>query len=203
MQVKFRHAALLLGSAIFLTVSASAQNAQQIMTLEQALSSAYYANPTMNAKRAQVRVTDELVPQALAGYRPKVQGNAEIGLEHTRTQTPVGKQERNFGPRGYGVTAQQNLFNGFQTGNLTRSAESQVLGAREDLRFTEQEVLYASVTSYMNVIRDTAIVQLRRQNLRSTERATSRDTRPLQCRRTDTNRCRAGAGACCRYPNPC
>ncbi len=164
MQVKFRRAALLLGSACLLSASAGVLSAQ-VMSLEQALSSAYYANPTMNAQRAATRVTDELVPQALSGYRPKVQGNAEFGIERIETQTSVGKQQRQFGPRGYGVTAQQNLFNGFQTGNLTRSAESQVLAARETLRNTEQNVLLDAVTAYMNVLRDSAIVQLQRGNL--------------------------------------
>jgi outer membrane protein len=170
MHVKFRHAALLLGSAcllIGLHEPAATQKVQtpQVMTLEQALSSAYYANPTMNAQRAATRAVDEAVPQALAGYRPKVQGNAEYGIDHTRIQTPLSKQERNIGPRGYGITAQQNLFNGFQTGNLTRSAESQVQAARETLRNTEQNVLLDAVAAYVNVLRDSAIVQLRRGSL--------------------------------------
>ncbi|MET0314471.1 MAG: channel protein TolC, partial [Hansschlegelia sp.] len=39
-----------------------AANAQ---SLEDALARAYMANPTLNAQRAQVRATDEQVPQAL------------------------------------------------------------------------------------------------------------------------------------------
>jgi outer membrane protein len=165
MRVKFRRSALLLGPVCALIASLDAMPAQ-ILTLEQALSHAYYANPTMNAQRAATRATDELVPQALSGYRPKVQGNAEVGIERIETQTSVaGKSRSQFGPRGYGITAQQNLFNGFQTGNLTRSAESQVLAARETLRNTEQNVLLDAVTAYMNVLRDAAIVQLQRGNL--------------------------------------
>jgi outer membrane protein len=165
MRVRFRRSALLLGPVCALLASLDAMPSQ-IMTLEQALAHAYYANPTMNAQRAATRATDELVPQALSGYRPKVQGNAEVGIERIQTQTSVGGKTRNtFHPRGYGVTAQQNLFNGFQTGNLTRSAESQVLAARETLRNTEQNVLLDAVTAYMNVLRDGAIVQLRRGNL--------------------------------------
>ena len=36
-------------------------------------------------------------------------------------------------PSNYGVTATQTLFNGFQTANRTRQAESQVQAARETL----------------------------------------------------------------------
>lgn len=93
MQLKFRRSALLLGPVCALIATLQA-TPSQIMTLEQALSSAYYANPTMNAQRAATRVTDELVPQALAGYRPKVQGNAEVGIERIQTQTSVGGKTR-------------------------------------------------------------------------------------------------------------
>jgi len=41
-------------------------------TIEAALVRAYQNNPQLNAQRASVRATDENVPQALSGYRPKV-----------------------------------------------------------------------------------------------------------------------------------
>ena len=41
-------------------------------TIEAALVRAYQNNPQLNAQRATVRATDESVPQALSGYRPKV-----------------------------------------------------------------------------------------------------------------------------------
>src|SRR5205809_8094947 len=39
-------------------------------TIDAALVRAYQNNPQLNAQRAQVRFTDENVPQALSGYRP-------------------------------------------------------------------------------------------------------------------------------------
>ena len=41
-------------------------------TMDAALARAYSANPTLNAQRASVRATDENVPQAKAGYRPRI-----------------------------------------------------------------------------------------------------------------------------------
>lgn len=163
MELKFSRAALVFSAACLAFGAATAASA---MTLEQALVNAYYSNPTMNAQRAATRAVDEQVPQALAGYRPQVFGNAEIGVERIETRGSVNRRLRNDTvPRGYGITASQTLFNGFQTGNLTRSAESQVLAARETLRNTEQNVLLDAVTAYVNVLRDGAIVQLQRQNL--------------------------------------
>jgi outer membrane protein len=68
-------------------------------------------------------------------------------------------------PRGYGVTANETLFNGMRTTNSIRQAESQVLGAREQLRNTEQNTLLAGITAYMDVLRDTALLDLQRNNV--------------------------------------
>ena len=63
------------------------------------------------------------------------------------------------------MTATQTLYNGFQTANRTRQAESQVQAARETLRISEQAVLLSAVTAYMNLLRDSAILDLQRRNV--------------------------------------
>lgn len=68
-------------------------------------------------------------------------------------------------PRGVGFTAQQTLFDGNKTYNSVRQAESQVFGARESMRVTEQNILLSAASAYMNVLRDTAILNLRRSNI--------------------------------------
>ena len=59
-------------------------------TIEAALVRAYQNNPQLNAQRAQVRVTDETVPQALSGYRPKVSVTASAGYQYTDTLSTQG-----------------------------------------------------------------------------------------------------------------
>jgi outer membrane protein len=62
-------------------------------TLKGALTQAYQNNPTLNAQRASVRATDETVPQALSGYRPRVSLTANAGEQyldaHTRRSPPL------------------------------------------------------------------------------------------------------------------
>ena len=48
-------------------------------TLESALARAYGNNPNLNAQRANVRATDENVPRARSGYRPRVSASADVG----------------------------------------------------------------------------------------------------------------------------
>jgi outer membrane protein len=144
-------------------------------TLETALSHAYQNNPQLNAQRAIVRSTDEGVPQALSGYRPRLSATADIGPQYTETltkgaspatgQTVYNRQSSTVTPHGVGVTGTQTLYNGFQTGNRTRQAESQVFAARETLRLFEQTVLLDAATAYMNLLRDGAILDLQRRNV--------------------------------------
>ncbi len=68
-------------------------------------------------------------------------------------------------PASTGATISQTLYNGFQTANKTRQAESAVLAARAALRVTEQTVMLAAATAYMNLLRDSAILDLQRRNV--------------------------------------
>ena len=131
------------------------------MTLFGALAAAYRNNPQLNAERARVRATDENIPQALSGYRPQVSATADVGVQHVDGGGVTGTTA----PRGFGVTATQTLFNGLRTANRTRAAEGQVFAAREALRVLEQQILLDGVTAYMNVLRDTAILDLQRRNV--------------------------------------
>src|SRR6185295_16774000 len=59
-------------------------------TIDAALVRSYQNNPQLNAQRAQVRFTDENVPQALSGYRPKVAVTASAGSQYTDVVTTAG-----------------------------------------------------------------------------------------------------------------
>jgi outer membrane protein len=134
-------------------------------TIGGAMIKAYFSNPDINQQRAAVRASDENVPKATAGYRPTVSGEADVGIEQTEAHA-LGLGTNVFSrPRGYGLTVNQTLFNGERTFNSVRQAESGVMAARETLRNTEQNVLLDAVTFYMNVLRDTAILDLDRNNV--------------------------------------
>ncbi len=155
-------------AAIPLMVSAARSE-----TLESALVKAYQNNPSLNSQRAATRAIDEGVPQALAGYRPKVTITG-TGSEQTQSTTTkasnfgVGTYDTVSGynsPASVGATITQTLYNGFQTANRTRQAESAVLAARATLLIAEQTVLLNGATAYMNLLRDSAILDLQRRNV--------------------------------------
>jgi outer membrane protein len=147
-------------------------------TIKAALVRAYQNNPQLNAQRAQVRVTDENVPQALSGYRPKLNVTATAGYQYTDILNTFGGTPQAilktdvFGanaPRNAGLTLSQNVYNGNQTTNRTRAAESQVSGSREALRVLDQTILLSAATIYMGYLRDAAIVEVQKSNVRVLE----------------------------------
>jgi outer membrane protein len=193
--------ALLAGCALTAITALAAASEVQVVggrsgvgTLEAALIQAYQNNPQLNAQRAAARATDEAVPTALAGYRPRVSGTATVTEQYldTLTRTPAlgttistgpvaatPTYTRNFGNTAVasaGVTVTQTLLNGFQTANRTRQAEGQVFAARETLRTTEQNTLLNAVTAYVNLLRDAATLELQRSNVNVLE-VTLRQTR--------------------------
>lgn len=158
--------ALMLTTAV-LTLAPASANAENV---RDTLAQAYRYNPRLDAERARLRATDEDVDQATAGFRPRLTFQGDVGHQDNETTFKQGAGNFNNSsgqsdPRGYSFQATQSLFKGFQTLNAVNEAEAAVRAGRETLRNVEQEVLLAAVESYGNVVRDTAIVRLRENNV--------------------------------------
>ena len=73
-------------------------------------------------------------------------------------------------PHSVGLTGTETFFNGQQTANRVRSAESQVFAARETLRMMEESVLLSAAGVYMDVSRDSANLEVQQNNVRVLQR---------------------------------
>ena len=127
-------------------------------TIHGALARAYQNNASMNSARAGVRVTDENVAIAKSGWRPYIAGTGSFGYTSTNNTARITTGS-------FGVAIQQSLFDGFQTLNNVRAAESQVRAANESLRNTEQNILFNAAAAYVDVLRDRQIAVLHGRNL--------------------------------------
>ena len=164
-------------------------------TLNGSLINAYQNNPQLNSQRAVTRESDEQVPQALSGYKPTISATLSTSQSYTSqvskltsvspvvVATPSGPQRIGLPqqpcvsapcyprtdfesqPSTAGLTISQTLFNGFQTANRVRQAESNTSAARESLRVAEQTVLLNAATAYMDLLRDGALLDLQRRNV--------------------------------------
>ncbi len=144
-------------------------------TISGALAKAYVFSPDLGQQRAAGRAADEGVPRASSGFRPTIAATSTGGATTTVTENPGGGAlpksvtRTNTLPRTAGLTVTQTLYNGNRTANGVRQAESVSMQTREQLRLTELNVLNAAATSYMNVLRDTALVDLNQSNVRVLE----------------------------------
>ena len=159
--------------ALFIAAVATALSGSSLSSLAEtlpgALARAYAGNPALNAERANLRATDENVPRALSGYRPSVGVTANAGLLYSAGRFGeagiLERRRETLLSRDVGLQVTQNIFNGFRTANATRQAESEVLGGRQALRQTEQDTLFSGAQAYMDVLRDTAVLDLQRNNV--------------------------------------
>jgi outer membrane protein len=151
-------------------------------SLQEALSNAYLINPVLNAERARLRATDEQVALAKSGFRPTISATGDTAFQNTDNDVSAGRFRGAAGapvsvavaggipagtshPRGWAVTLNQPIFEGFQNLNAMRQAKATVQAGREDLRTIEQTTLLNASTAYMNVVRDVAVVRLRENNV--------------------------------------
>ncbi len=161
------------GFALALAAGA-APAAAQVRTLQDALAAAYANNPQIQAGRAQLRATDESVPQALAGWRPTVVVTGSIGYGdgtyRTFTEGQAGfpggfakiRNNRDIGTATASLT--QPIYRGGQTQASTHQATNQVYSQRAQLLATEQQVFVDTINAYVGVIQAEQLLQLNINN---------------------------------------
>ena len=129
-------------------------------TLEDALVSAYLTNPDLEAQRAALRATDELVPQALGGWRPTL--GVDSGVAYNDLDSSAGAD--NFTTTTNSLSLDQELYSGGETVANTERAERLVRLERARLHAIEQNVLFDAVNVYTNLLAAQAVLDFATQN---------------------------------------
>lgn len=141
-------------------------------TLDDALVSAYATNPTILAERARLKSVDEDSAQARSGWRPSVSINTTYSQSQGKRNLArfLGSSSsaliKEHGER-YSSTlvATQPLYRGGQTRAGIKASDSLVKAGRANLTAIEQNVLLNAITSYFDVLRDEATVNLTLNNV--------------------------------------
>jgi outer membrane protein len=140
-------------------------------TLTEAMTEAYNTNPSLLAERARLRATDEELNQANAGWRPTIIVNGDVGTAKDY-QNDISTDSWNAD-----ITASQPIFEGGSVGARRDIAKAQIRAGRASLRGVEGGILLATVTAYMDVVRDLSTVELSRRQVEvlNRERQASQD----------------------------
>ena len=152
---------LIIGSAIagLMAGTASAD------TLREALVSTYQSNPKLMAQRESLKATDANVAIQRSAGRPQISGT--VGLNRDLSRSGILDTTASRGPTlSTTVDLSVPLFNGGGIRNSIQAAKARVEAGRGTLRGVEGDVFTDAVSAYMDVIRDRAIVELNRNNVR-------------------------------------
>ena len=152
------------GAALIVGFLGVAPHGASAESLESVLASAYRGNPELNAERQKLRAIDEEETRARSGYRPKLDLNADITSRRVESE-PSQPNDGRLRDGGYTVRLTQPIFRGLRTIHSIRKADADIYAGREELRSVEQRIFLAAVTAYVDVIRDRAVVRLRRNNV--------------------------------------
>jgi outer membrane protein len=137
-------------------------------TLAEALAATYATQPQLQAERANLRATDENVPQALAGWRPQVflSGTAGYGDGMSRLFSRGGfinaQTDRLIGTAQTVLT--QPLYTGGKTQANVNRAKNQVMAERATLLGQEQTSFTNTVNAYVGVIQAQQLLALNINN---------------------------------------
>jgi outer membrane protein len=150
-----------LASMIAVSTAAAAQ------TLTEALAEAYQTNPQLLAQRALLRATDEMVPQALAGWRPTVAFTGQTGYAAASGPPSLAGGSTAYShtqPASLDLNVTEPVYNGGRTVAQTRQAIATIEAARAQTLAVETTVFQAVAQAYLDVLRDQALLEVQRDN---------------------------------------
>lgn len=141
-------------------------------SLADAIGQAYRSNPTLQAKRYDLRATDENLGEAMSELRP----TSELQLTSQYSKTVPGRttQATRLGATspietsnslGAQLIVTQPLYTGGKASADIAGAQAAIRAGRAGLRATEGDLLLQTITAYMDVRRDTRSLAIRKADL--------------------------------------
>ena len=155
-------------SALAMTTSLIATPLTSADDLTEALLAAFSSNPELAAQRSALDATAEGVKRARSGFFPSVNGQSSYSWASSKTG-PTGYSPY-IQSKSYSVSASQNIFSGFTTKNAVKAAKETLSAAEAQYRNTEQRIYLETVTAYLNVLRDEAVLNLNENQVRVLKR---------------------------------
>ncbi len=141
-------------------------------SLTDALVSAYNKNPSLQAERSRVRAVDENYIQARSASRPTIAVDGTFAGSAVRTPqisffAPADDLQTQTGtPAQAQLQIIQPIYQGGRFKAQRGQALSGIMAAREALIDREQTIFLDVATAYVDILRDEAITQIRRNNVR-------------------------------------
>lgn len=142
--------------------TAWAQDRPARQEMEEVMAYVYQNNPSLYAAREELRSTEELYPQARAGWLPSVTGEASLyatDIDSSNFSSGDGATTKDLN-----LSVDQPIWRGGRTFAETDKAKALIRAGDATLRQAEQDTLYNVAEAYMNVLRDRQLFVAYRRN---------------------------------------
>ena len=161
------------------TAAASTPVTQQLLpapAFEQVLAHVYETDPQLRSERQSVKILDERVAQANAGFRPTLAFTGEIG----EARVSQDNQAWRYGEdKNLSLTAIQPLYNGATIGQRD-AAKSRMMAGRAHLLATEQTIMLSIITAWLDMCEKQKLFDLTQDSMRLTQSVTDATQQRLQ-----------------------
>jgi outer membrane protein len=142
-------------------------------TLQEALALAFKNNPELQAARERLKAVDETLSIASSRWKPGVSLNGNVNRSRSKTEikSAIGSGALFRGgttlrtSQTTSLAISQPIFRGFRTIAGTAEARANISAQEAGLKATEQTILLEASTAYLDVLKDTSVVDLRINNV--------------------------------------
>ncbi len=139
-------------------------------TLEDELAALLLDHPSIRAAYKNVESLRQGIAQAKSAYYPLISISGDVAHEVIDSPSERNQGDGQLGkpssrtPQSFSFTSTQNLFNGFATQSLVRTAKLNRELAQLTLEGTRQNTVLEGITAYVNVLRQKRLIELSREN---------------------------------------
>lgn len=155
---------VLVGAAVGLPI--------QAQTLEEAVTQTLMTHPKVKEAFHLYQVRQYEQDEAVAGYLPTLDADAGIGYEYTDspgTRDGGARADKTLTRRELGLSLRQMLFDGFKTSSNVHRTQAEADAQRYMLLADAENIALRVAEVYLDVLRQTEIVELSRRNLETHE----------------------------------
>ncbi|MAJ66940.1 MAG: hypothetical protein CMM89_01730 [Rickettsiales bacterium] len=133
--------------------------------LKESLEKLYETNPELSYERELLKSKDELMPQALSEFRPKISGYYKKGKVDTNSQGFNIAQDNLRTETYKGVKLTQPIFDGGSSLSNIKEAKNKIISHRFLLKQKEQDIFLDSIRTYADLATAQTNLFLKKKNL--------------------------------------
>ena len=138
--------------------------------LKRSLEKLYETNPELRYERELLKSKDELMPQALSEFRPKISGYYRKGKVDTNSQGFNIAQDNLRTETYKGVKLTQPIFDGGSSLSNIKEAKNKIISHRFLLKQKEQDIFLNSIKTYADLATEQTNLFLKKKNLEVLEK---------------------------------